>query len=194
MTPTPDRGFQGTHPFRAFMERWGREGDKADGSRRFTGLHRSGTVNERTGLELVVSGYDRGKDSFLDPAGVAVDLVHAATGDCAAGWSLEKLANCWNAKHASALYIAARSREGAAGAEYAYGPGWLIGQGTDVWRLLRAIDAGMVFYDPADTIYATGEAKVRSQWRINARDLPKAMKLLYASSHAVTVAADPMLV
>lgn len=194
MTPTPDLGFQGTHPFRAFMEKWGRPGDKGDGSRRFTGLHRSGSVNARTGLELVVRGYNPDRDGFADPSAVSVELVHAGSGEIAAGWSLEKLANCWNAKHANALYIAVTGRPGAGGVEYAYGPSWLIGQGTDVWRLLRAIDRGVVFYDPADTIYATGEAKVRSQWRINASDLPMGMKLLYASSHTVTVDAEPTLV
>ncbi|KQR84828.1 MvaI/BcnI family restriction endonuclease [Sphingomonas sp. Leaf343] len=188
MTPTPDRGFQGTHPFRAFMEKWGREGDKADGSRRFTGMYRCGSVNDRTRLELVVRGYDRTSGTFADATAVSVDLVHADTGETAAGWSLEKLANCWNAKHANALYIAVEKRDGHEGAEYAFGPDWLIGQGTDVWRLLRAIDSGLVFYDPADTIYADGKPKVRSQWRINARDLPKAMAVLYAASH--TAAAD----
>lgn len=56
-----------------------------------------------------------------------------------------------------------------------------------MWKLLRAIASGLVFYDPADTIYADGRPKVRSQWRINARDLPGAMKLLYAQSETVTV-------
>ncbi len=44
-----------------------------------------------------------------------------------------------------------------------------------------------MFYDPADTIYADGTPKVRSQWRINASQLPQAMKALYASSETVTV-------
>ena len=101
--------------------------------------------------------------------------------------TLEKLANCWNAKHASALYITFFSREGEEGVEYAYASSWVQGRGTDVWRLLRAIDRGLVFYDPADTIYADGRPKVRSQWRINSRDLPLAMQLLYAESSTVTV-------
>lgn len=187
MTPTPDGGFQGRQSFRGFMERWGRAGDKLDGSRRFTGLHKCGKVNERTGLGMRVAGYDRQNDTFSDPAGVGVELYHAQSGEIAASWSIEKLANCWNAKHANALYIGFERRDGAEGPEYRYSSSWLVGKGTDVWRLLRAIDRGIIFYDPADTIYANGKAKVRSQWRINASDLPAAMGTLYARSEIVTL-------
>ena len=187
MTPTPDGGFQGQHSFREFMERWGRPGEKDDGSRRFTGLHRCGHVNPKSGLGMRVTGYDEGTDSFADAAEVAVELFHADTGEIVASWSLEKLANCWNVKHANALYITFDMRDGAAGTEYRYGDRWLVGKGTDIWRLLRAIHRGLVFYDPADTIYANGKPKVRSQWRINSKDLPAAMGSLYATSQVVTV-------
>jgi hypothetical protein len=194
MTPTPDLGYQGQHSFREFMERWARPGDKDDGSRRFTGLHRVGTTNARTGLTMQLRGYDRKEDRFGDPADIAVELVHHESGEVAAGWSLEKLGNCWNAKHANALYIALDRRTDADGnAEYRYAERWLIGRGTDVWRLLRAIDRGVVFYDPADSIYVDKGPKVRSQWRINASDLPAAMVSLYAASEIVTVDAAPTL-
>lgn len=188
MTPTPDLGFQGTHNFREFMERFGHPAIDGDGSRRFTGLHKSGTVNAKTGLELRLIGYDREKDRFGDAAEVSVQLWHAETGEVAAAWSLEKLAHCWNAKHASALYITFRSREGEGGhAEYSYWPTWVQGRCTDIWRPLRAIDQGIVFYDPADTIYAENRAKVRPQWRINSSQLPQALALLYAEATTVTV-------
>jgi hypothetical protein len=187
MTPTPDGGFQGDHSFREFMERWGRPGEKGDGSLRFTGLHKCGLVNPKSGLGMRVAGYDEVTDRFADAAEVAVELIHAGTGEIVASWSLEKLANCWNVKHANALYITFDMRDGPDGTEYRYADRWLVGKGTDVWRLLRAIHRGLVFYDPADTIYATGKPKVRSQWRINSRDLPAAMGSLYATSRVVTV-------
>lgn len=188
MTPTPDRGFQGEHTFREFMERYGHPGQNGDGSRRFTGLHKCGIVNAKTGLGMRVAGYDRTNDSFGDTAAVAVELYHHETGEIAAAWSLEKLANCWNTKHANALYITFESREGENGrVEYSYASRWVQGKGTDVWRLLRAIDRGIVFYDPADTIYANNRAKVRSQWRINSSALPQAMAQLYAEASTVTV-------
>lgn len=187
MTPTPDLGFQGRSDFRTFMQHYGLPGQKGDGSLRFTGLHRCDTVNQKTRLAMRVVGYDRQDDSFGDAASVAVELYSADTGEVAAGWSLEKLANSWNTKHANALYITFTSRVTPGGTEYAYADRWVQGRGTDVWRLLRGIDSGLVFYDSADTIYADGKPKVRSQWRINARDLSKAMQLLYAQSSTITV-------
>ena len=108
-----------------------------------------------------------------------------------AGWSVEKMANCWNAKHANALYLNFESRDGTDVKDYRYASGWVTGSGTDVWKLLRAIDSGLVFYDPAHTIYSDGKAKVRPQWRINAHDLPEAMRALYSSSVMHTVSSPP---
>lgn len=187
MTPTPDLGFQGTHSFREFMDRYSHPGANGDGSRRFTGLHKAGMVNQRTGLELRVTGYDRSKDEFGDVAEVGVQLYHVDTEEVAAAWSLEKLSNSWNAKHANALYIAFEGREDSGVKEYRYSSRWVQGRGTDVWRLLRAIDRGIVFYDPADTIYPDNRPKVRPQWRINASQLTSAMALLYAEASTVTV-------
>jgi hypothetical protein len=153
-------------------------------------MYRCGAVNPATGLELVVSGYDPDSDSFGEPDQVAVDLRDAVTGEVAASWSLEKLANCWNRKHASALYITYERRDSEHpehDAEYRYSDTALVGEGTDVWRLLRAIHRGLVFYDPADSIYADGTPKVRSQWRVNSKALGETMKTLYASSGAVTL-------
>ena len=183
MTPAPDEGFQGEHSFRDFMARYGRDGQKGDGSRRFTGLYKCGMATN--GLELKVRGYDPASDTFGAPSGISVDLQDLASGDIVARWSLERLANSWNSKHASALYIPYIRRPAAGGShdyEYQYGSKALVGEGTDVWRLLRAIHKGMVFYDPAHSIYPDGTAKVRPQWRVNSASLPTTAKALYASS------------
>ena len=187
MTPTPDYGYQGQHTFRQFMARYGRPGQKDDGSLRFVAIHRCGHVAASTGLGMRVAGLDPASRRFDDPDRVGVELFDPASGEIAAGWSLEKLANCWNAKHANALYIRSEKRDGGDGPEYRYADRFVIGNGTDVWKLLRAIARGLVFYDPADTIYADGSPKVRSQWRINASQLPDAMASLYGSSGIITV-------
>jgi hypothetical protein len=188
MTPTADYGFEGDHSFREFMDRFGRPGKKDDGTMRFVGLHRAGETCKGTGLAMRVAGYDASTDNFDASGRIGVELVDPASGEVASGWSIDKLANCWNAKHANALYIGCTKQVSASGDnEYTYGPKWVTGTGTDVFRLLRGIASGLVFYDPAHTIYADGKTKVRPQWRINASRLTEAMELLYASSKVETI-------
>lgn len=182
MTPVPDGGYQGDHSFREFMARYGREAKKADGSRRFTGTHRAGKVCEASGLSLRVRGFDPTTDSFDASNGIAVELFDPRSGVIAASWSLERMANSWNAKHASAMYLTAEARSDAEGkAEYRYSADVLVGEGTDVFRLLRAINSGLVWYDPADSIYADETPKVRPQWRTGSSSLEATMNVLYAS-------------
>lgn len=179
MTPTPDGGYQGDHSFREFMARYGRPAVKEDGSRRFTGLHRVGKPCSSTGFELRVKGYDPASDNFDADAGIAAEMIDPATGDIVASWSLERLANSWNAKHASALYVFAEARDAAGEVQYRYASEALVGEGTDVFRLLRAIHTGLVYYDPADSVYADGDQKVRPQWRMSSANLERTMRKLY---------------
>ncbi|MBO6946395.1 MAG: hypothetical protein JJ855_00330 [Rhodospirillales bacterium] len=192
MTPTPDGGYQGEHTFREFMERFGRPGAKNDGSIRFTGTHRFGEINRKTGMGLVMAGYDAATGEFAnDPDTISVQLRHMESGVVVASWSLEHLANAWNAKHAAACYVPSAKCDAPPGepydARYMYGPVATIGEGTDVWKLLRAIAAGSVYYDPADSIYADGRAKVRPQWRINTPRLARSLEPLYNRVHVVSL-------
>ena len=190
MTPGPDLGYQGTHTFREFMLKYARDGQKSDGSKRFTGLYKCGTPNPTNKFELVLKGYNSATGKFCDPSDISVDLVDPEAGEIVAGWSLEQLANSWNSKHASALYISYKRRPATDpnhDYEYQYSSKVLIGEGTDVWRLLRAIHKGLVFYDPAHSIYEGGKAKVRPQWRVNAATLPATAKALYAESALINL-------
>ena len=136
------------------MARYGRPAQKQDGSLRFTGMHRVGKVCPASGLNMRVRGYDPAKDSFDAAVGIAVELFDPLTDALAASWSLERMANSCNFKHASAMYVPAEGRVLSSGlAEYRYGNEVLVGEGTDVFRLLRAIHAGLVWYDPADSVY-----------------------------------------
>ncbi len=187
MTPVPDGGFQGERSFREFMARYGRQAIKGDGSRRFTGLHRVGKVCSSTGFELRVSGYDATSDSFDADRGIAVEMIVPATGEIVASWSLERLANSWNAKHASALYLFAQAQDAGGEVQYRYACEALIGEGTDVFRLLRAIHTGLVYYDPADSVYANGTQKVRPQWRMSSANLERTMGKLYSNVRRVAL-------
>lgn len=184
MTPTADGGYQGDHTFLEFMHRYGHPGTKNDGSLRFTGVHRVGQINKRTGMKLVVEGYDRKADCFSgDTEEIGVAMVKVDTQEKVASWSLEHIADSWNKKHASAMYVPCEQLKCDGSqpydALYRYSNHVFVGQGTDVWQLLRAINSGLVYYDPADSVYANGQCKVRPQWRINTPRLLATMKLLY---------------
>ncbi len=183
MTPTADLGAEGDLPFREFMLAYGWAGKKDDGSRRFTGVHRVGKLCTSTGYLLEVMGFDLASGKFSEqPDEIFVGITDPGTGLLIGGWSLEKLANAWNTKHALAAYVPAELGHVTSNADdlYRFGPHWFMCEGTDVWRLLRAIASGLVYYDPAHTIYADGSAKVRPQWRIATTKLEPALRQLYA--------------
>ena len=184
MTPTPDGGFQGENTFKEFMDLYGRPAAKADGSIRFTGTHKCGAINKKTNMTLNILGYNSKNDRFgEDTGGISGQLVYVPTNVVVASWSLGHLANSWNSKHALAVYVQTQKRvdldTGENKTMYSYGPNFVIGEGTDVWRLLRAIASGIVFYDPGDSIYITGKAKHRPQWRINGGRLRETISILY---------------
>jgi len=187
MTPTADCGAEGEMVFRDFMEEFGKPSTKGDGSARFVGLFRAGKLNKTHGLVLGVAGYDPATDRFsAAPEDVRVELRHHETGRLVSGWSLEKLANSWNSKHAAAVYVRAEARAAPQGDEYRFLQPWLMCEGTDIWRLLRAISVGRVYYDPAHTIYADGSAKVRPQWRVGTSKFEENLRELYARVEAVS--------
>lgn len=183
MTPTADMGAEGDLSFRDFMMTYGWAGKKEDGSRRFTGVHRAGKPSSSTGYLLGVSGFDPVTGEFSDnPGEIFVGISDPDTDNLIGGWSVEKLANSWNTKHALAAYVPAGFRKDTDGRgdQYCFNAPWFMCEGTDVWRLLRAIASGLVYYDPAHTIYADGSAKVRPQWRIGTSRLEAALRELYA--------------
>lgn len=192
MTPAPDLGFQGTHKFREFMAAFGTPGKKSDGSTHFSGVFRCGVVNSKNGLTLTVAGYDTQTRKFADDhSQISVMLASAETGTEVAGWSLGRLMNTWNRKHAFAAYVAYESRPSKIGEtdglEYRYGPKVHIGEGTDVWMLLRAIANGAVFYDPGDSISSSGKPKARPQWRMYTGELARNLEALYNTCMEVNI-------
>ena len=189
MTPTADGGPEGGLSFRGFMEAYGEPARSGDGSLRYTGVVRAGRVSTNRGLTLRVTGYDGVSDRFsTDPDEIRVEIYQTASGDVVSSWSLEKLADGWNAKHAFAVYVRAEKRESAETEkdEYRYLAPFLMCQGTDVWRLLRAIADGVVYYDPAHSIYANDTAKQRPQWRVSTVGFGETLGRLYRSVKAVS--------
>jgi len=189
MTPTADGGPEGYLSFREFMAEYGVPAKKKDGSLRFTGVVRAGRVSSARGLSLRVTGYDAEKDRFsINPDEIAVEQYFAASGELLSSWSLAKLAEGWNRKHAFAVYIPAEKRpdDEPGGDAYRFLSPFYLCEGTDVFRLFRAIATGHVYYDPAHTIYAGGEQKVRPQWRVSTTRFEDTLRLLYRKVEAVS--------
>ena len=191
-TPVADGGFEGERPFREFMDAYGRSGKAGDGRKVFTGVHRCGQANVKTGYILSVDGYNPESDTFdSDTAAIQVSLRRIDSDELVAAWSFSKLANSWNKKHASAVYVKRDKRphpgDDTHDYDYLYLSDVFVCEGTNIWRLLRAIHSGMVYYDPAHTIYADNAAKVRPQWRINTARLEESLKQLYREVRIVSL-------
>lgn len=136
-----------------------------------------------------MTGYVVPDDHFSTELGEIRDEIFSpATGDVISSWSLEKLADGWNAKHSTAVYLRAEKRENpdTGRDEYRYLAPFLMCEGTDVWLLLRAINEGVVYYDPAHSIYADDRAKQRPQWRVSTFGFGDPLGRLYKSVRAVS--------
>jgi hypothetical protein len=191
MTPTADEGYEGQHTFREYMKKYGRPGRKGDGRVVFTGVHNTLKINSKTGFKLCVEGYDESSDSFSDNTGeIAVTMIDPNSGDRISVWTINRLLDSWNKKHSSACYIKCKKREHSSSAhdyEYKYENYAYFCEGTSIWRLLRAIHSGKVYYDPAHTIYADNSTSVRPQWRISTSKLELKLGLLYRDVSVVNL-------
>jgi hypothetical protein len=202
-TPEPDGGFY-VKSFAEFMRKYGYK--DSDGDYRLTGVHRAGVVCDKSGLTLQVREHrvvDGIKIAFkYDPStpltakidNVDVALIDAS-GGVAAAWSLERLMNCWGAKHNEVVYIAASKTKNDDAVQFEAGHEHVISFGTGVmWcrnttaeRLLKSISDGIIFLDPAPKLHATqpSKNKRRSQWRVN--DITKAASALYSHVEFKTI-------
>ena len=165
MTPEPKGGVYGDLGAQAFVRRYGAPAREPD-TLYFTGLHRAGSRNGKTGLTLVVRGFDVLRRSILDVNG-AVELL-TDSGECAAAWHFADLMVSWNRKHAQAAYISYESKN-ILSLAYRYLSPVLLGEGTDFNRYLAALADGFVVFAPGSKVtnVSTPHAKVkaRSQFR-----------------------------
>ena len=56
MTPEPDAGYYNEHKVGAFVVEYGHVSEK--GEIYFTGVHKWGRINKKTGMKIVIDGYD----------------------------------------------------------------------------------------------------------------------------------------
>lgn len=183
-TPEPDMGVYAAD-FADFMTRFGYEDD--DECWRLTGIHRVGERSEKSGLTLQVRNHVRGA-SLAASADRDVHLgLYSDEEELAAGWSLERILNCWSAKHNETVYIPATKSMSTdprlleEGCKYVieFADEVLWCRETSAERLFDALYNGTLFLDPAPK-YCPGKPsmnKRRSQWRVN--DIAAAAKDLY---------------
>ena len=60
-------------------------------------------------------------------------------------------------------------------------------RGRMYFAFLKAVHAGLVWYDPADSVYADGKPKVRPQWRTGSRLLEQTMAFFYSNVRRIRV-------
>jgi len=170
MTPEPDGGMYGEAGVKAFVRKYGAPTE--NDTLYFTGTHRANKRNAKTGLTLMVRGFNPAK-TLIEDVGGAVELL-TDKGNCAAAWSFGDLMICWNKKHAQAAYVHYQSEKVAAPA-YRYLSPALLGEGTDFGRYLAALCSGKVIFDPGSKVMnASGQkssVKARSQFRMSVKNL-----------------------
>ncbi len=186
MTPEPDGGFYVENGVEMFVRKYGKPNTKGVLNRYdFTGKHVANTPCTNTNLTLVTDGFDLNRNTMMNAAG-SIALLDAK-GNIASSWSFTKLMKIWMRKHAKAVYIPSLSQKASETIkEYHYGKDIRLFEGTNIIRLLTAIEEGHVYYDPgiklenADTKPTT---KRRSQFRIKSASLDK----LYDNQQAIDV-------
>jgi hypothetical protein len=118
----------------------------------------------------------------------AVEVVlEDDAGKVTAGWSLTRLMNTWGVKHNDVVYLSASKTANEDQAEREQGyefkvsfePKVILCQRTSAEHLLKAINDGVIFLDPAPKYVPddVSKNKRRSQWRVN--DIRKAVYSLY---------------
>lgn len=170
MTPEPTGGMYGERGVKAFVKKFG--SPTGNDTLYFTGTHRAGMRNEKTGLNLIVRGFNPSRKLIEDVNG-AVEL-QTDDGDCAAGWLFADLMIGWNRKHAQAAYVSYESEKLLAPAYRYFSPA-LLGEGTDFNRYLSALASGLIVFDPGSKVMnaSTDKAtvKARSQFRTSTQHL-----------------------
>lgn len=172
MTPEPDGGMYCEGGVKAFVRKFGAPSASGNDTLYFTGTHRANNRNDKTGLTLIVRGFNpiRG---VIDDVDGAVEMLTDA-GRCAAAWSFSDLMLGWNKKHAQAAYVPYESRKVGEPA-YRYLSPALLGEGTDFNRYLAAMCAGWIIFDPGSKVMAASSqqpsVKARSQFRMPVKHL-----------------------
>ena len=171
MTPEPTGGLYQDAGAKVFLRKYGYPDKQGREDRiNFGGNFKVGTRNNTTGLTLRLLGYDRGK---IENKNGMVALV-ADDGEIAASWSFQGMMEHWARKHAHAAYVPSMLRKEPT-QQYSYAKSVRLASKPDFLLVLRALDEGVIYYDPGIKLEnaATDKSRLkkRSQFRIKSKDL-----------------------
>lgn len=171
MTPEPDGGIYADMGAKSFVLNYGntRDGERYD----FTGRHLTNQLTEKTGLKMVMNGFDEDLHVMTDASGY-IGLIDSKD-NLTASWSFSKLLEHWKRKHAKAVYIPSIASDTSDGYKaYHYGNNIRMFEGTSINMLLKALQENNVYYDPGikvESVSSGGKVKARSQFRIKSGSL-----------------------
>jgi hypothetical protein len=172
MTPEPTQGLYRERGAEEFVRRYGYTDMNGIPDRlNFGGVHYSGVPHAKTGLTMVVHGYDIASHKITDAQG-AIRLIDTE-GNIAAAWPFAGLLSHWSRKHSKAVYVPSLSRDHPY-LQYSYGNLVRLAQRTDSLKLLKALASGQVFYDPGiklEDASTKPKLKKRSQFRIKSNNI-----------------------
>lgn len=176
MTPEPDGGFYKNEGGIDFVKKYGYISPSHIERMDFTGYHKCGIIQKKSGLILDIDGFDFKNNRIINPNG-GIYLIDNKD-NIAASWSFSKMLTHWNKKHAKASYIASLLRV-LPKRQYKYSNNVLLGEGTDFSFFINNIATGKIFYDPGihiDNISVKAVLKPRSQFRISSRFIKELYK------------------
>lgn len=173
MTPEPTGGLYTN--FGGFIRRFG---NKALGKDRydFTGRHFVCQPLPKTGLHLVLQGFDAASGKITDATGGIALLT--STQEVAAIWHYTKLLTNWNKKHAAAAYVICTKRDHPR-RQYKYGQFVRLGEKTDFIKFLSALAARRAYYDPGCNLEGASTSRPTSKKRNQFRIASNAIDALY---------------
>jgi hypothetical protein len=171
MTPEPTGGTYGDVGITKFMDLYAYPDKKGRAHRmNFGGVYACDRdFHPTTGLRLRLVGYSATRKTDIDIQKGGIALL-AKNDELAAFWPFIGLMEHWNRKHNQAAYVPSmfRSLQPA----YRYGAKIQLCELTDFFMFLNAIEAGVIYYDPAIKAVGSVVLKRRSQFRIREPNIP----------------------
>ena len=166
ITPEPDGGYYETAGVKDFLHKYGYPDRKIANRINFGGIFKNEITANKTGLKLVIKGYDLAEKKITDANGGI--LIIDKSDNIASSWSFSSLLGHWNKKHLQAAYIPSQKAKDLP-RRYRYSNIILLGQKTDFSYFLEQLTLGHIYYDPAiklENIDTKPQDKRRSQFRI----------------------------